>query len=121
MLPRASLTGFHAALPIFDLERRDLHLGALPEGQLTLAEPSTLRLLGYNKKAPFGALFKSVLTDYCIFINALFQGFSLRESLPSKPFHTVRKLTFFHFQKSNSLHCHNVGKSKQVLFHIGLE
>ncbi|PKF76281.1 hypothetical protein CW749_27750 [Vibrio sp. vnigr-6D03] len=46
-LPRASLTGFHTALSIFDLERLDLQIDALPESQLTLAEPSILRLLGY--------------------------------------------------------------------------
>jgi ribose transport system substrate-binding protein len=47
-LPRASLTGFHTALPIFDLEPLDLQIGVLTENQLILAEPSILRLLGYT-------------------------------------------------------------------------
>ncbi|KJY80937.1 hypothetical protein TW74_01160 [Vibrio nigripulchritudo] len=47
-LPRASLTGFHTALPILDLEPLDLQIGALSENQLILAEPSILRLLGYK-------------------------------------------------------------------------
>jgi hypothetical protein len=32
-LPRASLTGFHTALPIFDLEPLDIQIGVLPESQ----------------------------------------------------------------------------------------
>ncbi|WP_167404757.1 hypothetical protein [Vibrio penaeicida] len=33
----------HAALPILDLEPLDLQIGALPENQANLAEPSILR------------------------------------------------------------------------------
>ncbi|CCN45408.1 hypothetical protein MADA3029_20035 [Vibrio nigripulchritudo MADA3029] len=47
MLPRASLTGFHPALPILDLEPLDLQIGFLSESQLILAESSILGSLGY--------------------------------------------------------------------------
>ncbi|CCO49282.1 conserved hypothetical protein [Vibrio nigripulchritudo SOn1] len=50
MLPRASLIGFHAALPIFDLEPLDLQIAVLPENQLILAESSILWSLGYRKR-----------------------------------------------------------------------
>jgi hypothetical protein len=52
-LPRASLTGFHTVLPIFDLEPLDLQIGVLTENQLILAEPSILRLLGYKQHSTF--------------------------------------------------------------------
>jgi hypothetical protein len=57
-LPRASLTGFHTALPILDLESLDLQIGALPENQLILAEPSILRLLDMWTAMVLGALLK---------------------------------------------------------------
>ncbi|GLQ76248.1 hypothetical protein GCM10007932_56110 [Vibrio penaeicida] len=39
---------FHAALPIIDLEPLDLQIGALPENQAILAEPSILRWFEYS-------------------------------------------------------------------------
>ena len=50
-LPKASLNGFHPALPIFDLERLDLHIGVLPENQLILTEQASWVYLGID--APF--------------------------------------------------------------------
>ncbi|PKF80753.1 hypothetical protein CW749_05275 [Vibrio sp. vnigr-6D03] len=44
------MLGFHAALPILDLEPLDLQIGALPENQAILAEPSTLRWFEYRSK-----------------------------------------------------------------------
>ncbi|PKF76988.1 hypothetical protein CW749_24430 [Vibrio sp. vnigr-6D03] len=41
------MLGFHAVLPILDLEPLDLQIGALPENQAILAEPSTLRWFEY--------------------------------------------------------------------------
>ena len=51
------MLGFHTALPILDLEPLDLQIGALPENQAILAEPSILRWfeyrsLGYNPPLP---------------------------------------------------------------------
>ncbi len=45
---RASCLGLHTSLTIFDLERLDHQIKASPESQVILAEPSTLRLLGYK-------------------------------------------------------------------------
>ena len=41
------MLGFHAALPILDLELLDLQIVALPENQAILAEPSILRWFEY--------------------------------------------------------------------------
>jgi hypothetical protein len=46
-----SLTDFHTALPILDLEPLDSQIGVLSEIQAILAEPSILRSLGYTRNA----------------------------------------------------------------------
>jgi GTP-binding protein EngB required for normal cell division len=47
-LPRASLLGFHTALPILNLELLDSQIGVLSENQAILAEPSILRWFEYR-------------------------------------------------------------------------
>ncbi|CAH1599300.1 conserved hypothetical protein [Vibrio jasicida] len=46
---RASCLGLYASLTIFYLEPLDLQIVASPSNQVILAEPSTLRLLGYTQ------------------------------------------------------------------------
>ncbi|WP_237322453.1 NIPSNAP family protein [Vibrio sp. vnigr-6D03] len=64
--PWASLLGFHATLPILDLEPQNLQIGALPENQAILAEPSALRWFEYNYCA-YGLISFPSLTEYEVY------------------------------------------------------
>ncbi|WP_171904741.1 hypothetical protein [Vibrio harveyi] len=44
----ASCLGMYTLLPIFDLDPLDLQIAAASTNQVILAEPSSLKLLGYK-------------------------------------------------------------------------
>ncbi|PKF77784.1 hypothetical protein CW749_19805 [Vibrio sp. vnigr-6D03] len=59
------MLGFHAALPILDLEPLDLQIGALPENQAMLAEPSILRWFEYVSKCRVQRVSFECTSSYC--------------------------------------------------------
>ena len=65
--PWASLLGFHATLPIRDLEPQNLQIGALPENQAILAEPSILRWFEYIFNKTLNLLIKFLSKFYPFF------------------------------------------------------